>query len=144
MVASRALVALAARSLAEVGDAVTLPQMRILILVDALGPLTLGRVAVELGVHPSNATRLADRLVSAGLLSRRAVSGDRRSLELVLTKRGQKLIDRVTSHRRQAIEDILSRLPNDQREQVASAFTAFADVAGEPPGGPATQLGWHQ
>lgn len=142
MVASRALVAVAARSLAEVGDSVTLPQMRILILVDALGPLALGRVATELGVHPSNATRLADRLVTAELLDRRPVSDDRRSWQLVLTRRGQELIDRVTGHRRKALQEILSRMPGGDRELLASAFAAFAEAAGEPRGGAATTLGW--
>jgi len=143
MLASRAMVALAARSLAEVDESVTLPQMRILALVDVLGSMTLSEVATELGVHASNATRLADRLAAAGLLERQPVSADRRSLRLVLTRRGHRFMDRVTAHRRRSIAQILARMPEDERRQVAALFTAFALAAREPRASDATQLGWH-
>lgn len=143
MLASRAMVAVAARSLADVEDSVTLPQMRILALVDVLGSMTLGDVAAELGVHASNATRLADRLAAAGLLDRQPVSTDRRSLRLVLTRRGRRFMDRVTAHRRRSVEEILARIPDAERRHVAGAFGAFALAAREPRAGDATHLGWH-
>ena len=57
MRASRVLVSVVARSIAEVEDVVTLPQLRVLVMIASHGPQNLGSVAAALGVHPSNATR---------------------------------------------------------------------------------------
>ncbi len=72
-------------------------------MVDTRGPLNLAAVADALGVNPSNASRAVDRLIKAGLLDRRDAPHDRRNLTLTLTAAGQELVDRVSTHRRQAI-----------------------------------------
>ena len=68
MAASRALVALSARSIAGVRD-VTLPQYRMLVVLTG-GPTNLSGLARALDVAPSTALRMVDRLVSAGLVAR--------------------------------------------------------------------------
>ena len=68
MVAARVLVAVSAQSVAAVQDELTLPQLRVLVMVASRREMNLGAVAEGLGVHPSNATRAVDRLVVAGLL----------------------------------------------------------------------------
>src|SRR3954470_22338495 len=80
MAATRVLVALSARSIAGLDGRITLPQFRVLVMVASTGPVNLGAVARALGVHPSNATRACDRLVTAGLLDRRDDPDDRRNL----------------------------------------------------------------
>jgi DNA-binding MarR family transcriptional regulator len=69
MAAARVLVDVSAQSVAAIEDTVTLPQLRILVMVASRGPLNLGAVAAGLRVHPSNATRAVERLVVTGLLS---------------------------------------------------------------------------
>ena len=93
MLAARALVAISARSVTAVEDVVTPPQLRVLVMIASRGPLNLGAVARGLGVHPSNATRACDRLVSAGLVDRRDDPADRRNLQLQLTEDGRRLVD---------------------------------------------------
>ena len=66
LAASRALVAVAARSLAEAGDEVTLPQYRALVVLAAQGPRGTAELAAALAVNPSTATRMCDRLVRKG------------------------------------------------------------------------------
>jgi len=63
LAASRALVAVAARSLAAAGDEVTLPQYRALVVLAASGPQGTADLAAALAVNPSTATRMCDRLV---------------------------------------------------------------------------------
>jgi DNA-binding MarR family transcriptional regulator len=75
----------------------------------------LGAVANGLGVHPSNATRAVDRLVSAGLLDRSDDPTDRRNLVLTLTAEGQGVVDRVMGLRRDAIAAIPDRMPPARR-----------------------------
>ena len=65
MTASRVLVAIAARSLAAAGE-VTLPQYRALVVLASRGPQRAVDLAGVLGVNPSSATRLVDRLVRSG------------------------------------------------------------------------------
>ncbi len=130
--ASRALVGIAAASIAEVNDTVTVPQLRVLVMVDTRGPMNLAAVAAGLEVNPSNASRTCDRLIRAGLLNRRESSTDRRHVTLTLTPAGRRLVDRVTNHRRDAIGQVLAEMPAAERDRLAVALDAFATSAGEP------------
>ncbi len=131
MLASRALVAVAAKSLAPVEDVVTAPQWRLLVVVSCQGTATLNEVAQALGVHPSTATRVCDQLVAAGLLLRQEDSQDRRYVALSLTRKGQRLVDKVTAARSADIEKILNRLEGPSRKRLVTALREFATAAGE-------------
>ena len=61
--ASRVLVAVAARSLSDVAEEVTLPQYRTLIVLASRGPQNLVGLAEAVGVTSATATRMCDRLV---------------------------------------------------------------------------------
>lgn len=140
--ASQVLVAVVAQSVAETGGTVTLPQLRVLVMVGTEGPLNLSTVARGLGVHPSNATRTCQRLVQAGLLARQDDPNDRRNVAVTLTVEGRRLVDSVMDHRRRAIERMLRQLPARQRAHLASVLEEFASVAGRTPDEQATALGW--
>ena len=68
--ATRMLAGVALRSLEALGGAVSLPQFRVLAVLADLGPVRSARVAASLGLEPSTVTRLADRLVAAGHVTR--------------------------------------------------------------------------
>ena len=68
--ASRALVAVAARSLAGLGEDVTLPQYRVLVELASKGPRRSGDLALALTVNPSTASRMIERLVRKSLVRR--------------------------------------------------------------------------
>lgn len=140
--AARALVGIAAASIAEVDDVVTVPQLRVLVMVDTRGPLNLAAVAAGLDVNPSNASRTCDRLIKAGLLSRRESAHDRRNVTLTLTREGRRLVDKVTKHRRVATERVLRKLPAADRDGLVGALSAFATAAGEPPDDDVLTLIW--
>ncbi len=142
MAAARVLVAVSARSVAAVEDIVTLPQLRVLVLVASRAAPNLGAVASGLGVHPSNATRAVDRLVSAGLLDRSDDPTDRRNLVLALTAKGQDLVDEVMNQRRDAIGAILDRMPPARRRSLVPVMRAFAEAGGETPDAAVWSLGW--
>lgn len=131
--ASRALVGIAATSLAAVEDVVTVPQWRVLVLVHTRGPMNLASVAAELDVNPSNASRTCDRLTRAGLLNRREAEFDRRNVTLTLTTAGRRLVQKVTRQRRTAIEKVLATMSVGDRDRLADALEIFAEAAGEMP-----------
>jgi DNA-binding MarR family transcriptional regulator len=80
MRASRVIAGVVAESIAQAGDEVTAPQLRTLVLVATRSGVNASAVASALGIHPSNATRMLDRLVQAGLLDRRDSPSDRRRI----------------------------------------------------------------
>lgn len=142
MLASRAIVAITAKSVADLDDQVTLVQLRALVMIASRGPQNLGAMAAGLGVHPSNATRVCERLVVAGLLHRSDDPDDRRNLVLRLTSEGRTLVDTMNENRRAAIERILSEIPSTHRRGLSMKLRAFAEAAGELPDTGAWALGW--
>ncbi|MGH9298170.1 MAG: MarR family winged helix-turn-helix transcriptional regulator [Acidimicrobiales bacterium] len=129
--ASRALVGVAARSITGVADDVTVPQYRALVVLASHGPQGMAGLASELGVSPSTATRMCDRLVRRGLVRRRISNEDRRQVRLALTSDGLALLEEVTAARRNEIERILGSLSRASRRQLVTSLTAFSEAAGE-------------
>jgi DNA-binding MarR family transcriptional regulator len=139
--ASRVLVAVAARSLADLSDDVTLAQYRVLVVVASRGPQLVGALAEQLEILPSTATRLCDRLVRKGLVSREHRQPSRREVEVSLTADGRLLVDEVTQRRRRAIAEIVRAIPPANREALITALGQFAEAAGEVPE-QSWSLGW--
>ena len=133
--ASRVLVAVAARSLANLDDAddVTLTQYRSLVALASRGPQGIAALADALGVTPPTASRLCDRLVRKGLVRRRTDRNDRRQVRAGLTEAGRRLVDVVTERRRQEIANLLTAVPEDARRSVVAGLQLLADAAGEVP-----------
>ncbi|MCU1366507.1 MAG: transcriptional regulator, MarR family [Ilumatobacteraceae bacterium] len=133
LTASRALVAVAARSLATVDAQVTVPQFRALVVLSSRGPQPVGELADALAIHPSTATRLCDRLVSKRLVRRAVSRENRRETTISLSPAGRDLVDEVTNIRHGEIAAIVARVPVQTRAAMVAALTAFAEAAGELP-----------
>jgi DNA-binding MarR family transcriptional regulator len=131
--ASRALVAVAARSLADLGEEVTLPQYRALVVLRTRGPQRAADLADLLDVTPSTASRMIERLVRKHLVRRVRAKDDRRTVRVHLSEAGQTVVSEVTDRRRAEIERILEQMPLRGRKALTSALRAFADAAGEAP-----------
>jgi DNA-binding MarR family transcriptional regulator len=133
LTASRVLVAVAARSLGAHEGEISLQQYRALVVLASRGPQRPVDLAQALGVDPSTATRLCDRLVQKRLILRRRQGDDRREVRLDLAAGGRRLIDSVTASRRAEIERIIDAVPVERRRSLVEAFAAFGDAAGELP-----------
>ncbi len=133
LLASRALVAVAARSLDDVQSDLTLPQYRALVVLGTRGGLNVTVLADEVGVHQTTASRLVARLVQDGLVERHSNEHNRREVRLDLTAAGRALIDRVRKRRESDIAGILSRMRPEEQVAAVDALRAFAAAAGEQP-----------
>ena len=142
LTASRALVGVSARSLAEVEETVTITQFRTLVVLDNLGDINLLALAEELDVNSSTAMRMIDRLLVAGLVTRQENPGNRREVLLGLTDEGSRLVETVTRRRRAEIAKIVTAMPTERRTELVAALHAFADAASEPLARPPSTLGW--
>lgn len=131
--ASRALVAVAARSLSDLGDDITLPQYRALVVLTTRGPQRAADLAASLEVTPSTASRMIDRLARKHLIRRTRLQDDRRAIRIHLTEAGRQVVAQVTDRRRSEIEAILEQLPSKGRKALTAALRAFAEAAGEAP-----------
>ncbi|MER6738611.1 MarR family winged helix-turn-helix transcriptional regulator [Streptomyces puniciscabiei] len=131
MAASRLIVALSARALASVDVPLTLPQLRSLVALHTCGPIKLVAMAATLGVTPSTALRMAERLEAQGLTDRRVNPDNRREVVLRLTSAGEELVERVLSHRRGEIRALVQRLPAQERAGLVPALTALTAAAGD-------------
>ncbi|MEV0208049.1 MarR family transcriptional regulator [Streptomyces sp. NPDC050788] len=145
MAASRLIVALSARALAAVDVPLTLPQLRSLVALHSCGPIKLAAMAATLGVSPSTALRMAERLEALTLIDRRVNPGNRREVVLRLTPAGEELVETVLTHRRSEIRALVGRLPARQRTALVpalKALTAAADTLdlGLDPAGEAGRL----
>lgn len=147
LAASRLLVAVSLRSLAAAEQRVTLPQFRLLVLLDGRGETNLVTLADRLAVNSSTALRMVDRLASRGLVTRRVNPESRREVLLRLTDTGRRIVDEVTARRQEEIATIVARMPARARSGLVRAMRSFAAAGGELPDGAAERdpvpiLGW--
>jgi DNA-binding MarR family transcriptional regulator len=132
LTASRLLVAVSARSIAQVDETITIPQFRTLVILAHRGPINLATLAGLLGVQPSATGRMVDRLVAAGLIDRLPHPTSRRELLAALTRRGRDVVRRVTVYRRAELAAIVEKMPQAERHGLVRALTAFTAAGGEP------------
>lgn len=131
LVASRALVAVAARSLAAAPADVTLAQYRVLVVLASRGPQFPTTLAAELRSARSSITRLCDRLEAKGLLIRSAAPGNRRQVVLAISAAGRRVVDAVTRVRREEIASLVAAVPPARRPGVVAGLNDLAAAAGE-------------
>jgi DNA-binding MarR family transcriptional regulator len=133
LTASRVLIAVTTRSLGAAAEDTTIAQYRALVVLASRGPQRMVDLAVALGVTPSTAGRMCDRLVRKGLIRRHRARADRREVLVSVTAAGRQVVDQATARRRALLAEILGRLPAEQQAAVAAALRAFAAAAGEIP-----------
>jgi len=132
LTASRVLVGVSARSLAEVEDTVTLTQFRTLVVLDNREEINLNTLADLLSVTSSTAMRMINRLLTSGMVTRRDNPANRREVLLGVTDEGRRLVRQVTARRREEIARIVADMPDARRDELVAALRAFADAAHEP------------
>jgi DNA-binding MarR family transcriptional regulator len=127
------MVAIAARSLANLDADVTLPQYRALVVLASRGPQRVVDIATELGVTPSTATRMCDRLVVKKLIRRYRSTSDRREVRLTLTDAGRRLVQNVTDRRRDELARLVESMPQSWLRPLTAALKSLSTSVGEVP-----------
>jgi len=126
---SRMFTGLAIRSVSAAPVEVTVPQHRLLVLLETTGPQGVGVLAGELGVDPSNGTRLCDRMERLGLVERRRRRTDRRAVTVHLTPSGRDLLEFVSTYRRRELLAVLADIDDDDVAPMTELFARFAAAA---------------
>jgi len=97
------------------------PQLRLLGVVDRLGGPNLTSVAAEIGGALPSVSRLVDRLVASGLLTRAPSERNRREVDLRLTRAGQQVLRTWDQARSAELAASVRRLSPGRRVKVAEA-----------------------
>ncbi len=108
------------RALAGLG--ITPPQFDALVQLKRGGEMTMGDLCARLHLASSTVTDLIDRMERGGLAQRFRDEADRRVIRLRATPRGLKVIEEVLRTRAAYLGEILGRLPDQGREQIAGAL----------------------
>ncbi|MFC6880447.1 MULTISPECIES: MarR family transcriptional regulator [Actinomadura] len=109
------------------GVPVPTTQLRALFVVER-GPVNVSSLASELGSLVSSASRLCDRLETAGLLLRDP-GRDRREVTVRLTPEGRDLLDRLRARRRERLARVLARMSPPARAALVWGLTQFNEAA---------------
>jgi DNA-binding MarR family transcriptional regulator len=130
-IATRDLAGLALRSIDQVGDEISLPQFRLLLVVCEQGPCSSNAVARAMGLAPSSVTRLGDRLTTAGYLVRGDDPANRSIVTLELTRSGRALVKKVMARRRRELANLLAHLHPDIRAACAQGLEELHNQIGD-------------
>jgi DNA-binding MarR family transcriptional regulator len=92
---------------------VTMAQVRVLMLLSAVGETRMSDLAHRLGISAPTLSSLVDRLVEAGLVIRRDDQHDRRSVLVSLAPAGAHMLDQFNELGADALRSLLEQL-NDE------------------------------
>ncbi|MFE9399396.1 MarR family winged helix-turn-helix transcriptional regulator [Streptomyces flavidovirens] len=123
------LVSLWARASQTVSPRLSALQLEALLITRRNPSINLTGLAVEVGAAPPAVSRLCDRLEAAGLLRREPVPTSRREIGLVLTLRGNEIVDALFARRSELFGDVLSRMPAASRRDFLAGLEAFSEAA---------------
>jgi DNA-binding MarR family transcriptional regulator len=141
LAAVRAAMAVSVRAADEIG-AISPVQLRALTVIQQSPGTNLGRLAGSMQVAMSTASRLVDRLISAGLIDRRPSPQTRREITLSLTDLGRATLEQYDDRRLAALRACVDRLPQGSRGTVIDALRTLVvdDVRTGPAGGRAVPV----
>ena len=127
------LIRLQARMMAAIGRqlkelGLSIPQCDVLTTLTEREGLSQQELAERLYVTKGNISGLVDRLVTAGLVERRSIEGDRRSHAIYLTAHGRRLALQGIAVQKSYVAETLGRLSGPQVEQFEALLVATRDL----------------
>lgn len=104
------------------GSDLSIPQFRSLRFIQRNRNSSLSDLADHLGLTLPSVSKLIDGLVKQGLIDREESTTDRRRLTLVLTQKGESIIDSALASAQAHLSSILSDLSNDELKTIHQAL----------------------
>ncbi|MCF2531078.1 MarR family winged helix-turn-helix transcriptional regulator [Yinghuangia soli] len=112
------------------GTTVSPTQLRALTIIHRSRGISLHGLAQEMGTVSSVASRLCDRLDSAGLVTRDMDEHNRRKVVVALTFDGESLMEAIRARRVEDLVETLSKMPAADREALVAGMESFRRAAG--------------
>jgi DNA-binding MarR family transcriptional regulator len=105
--------------------AFSLIQLNVVAVLEAEGPLPMGRLADELDVSVASATGIVDRMEHRGLIERRHATDDRRVVVVHLTERGAGIFRDMAARRREHLARMFGELTEDELAGLLNGIRAI-------------------
>ncbi len=126
---ARAIMAISLAAAGALPLRVSVLQFRALNVLSTRVGANLAELAAAVGLSASATSRLCDRLVDAGWVSRELSPRTRREITLELTGAGRELLTAYDDRRLAALTAAIERLPPRRRATVVAALHDFAQAA---------------
>ena len=93
---------------------ISLIHLNVLTLLEASGPMSMGRLADALDISVASITGVIDRMEARGLVERRRDAEDRRVVLVQPAKGARKVFGEIDSRRRKGMQRLLARLSDEE------------------------------
>lgn len=103
-------------------------QLRAVMVVEQADGINLRRLATQLDMLLSSASRLCDRLVAAGMLEREPGRFDRREISLHLTPEARRLLAEIRAERQEQLGAVLAGMSPEGRDALLRGMREFDEV----------------
>jgi DNA-binding MarR family transcriptional regulator len=112
---------------------VTMPQMKVLMLLRENGALRVGILARHLNVSTPTITGIVDRLVRQDLVKREDDPSDRRVVLNVLTPKGEQLMDRLRHRSDEELTHNINALTSQEQADLARLLKRLEETIAASP-----------
>jgi DNA-binding MarR family transcriptional regulator len=126
--ATRGLLALNVAVLEQMEKRIGLAPLRALESLQRLGPSLVTELGQDLGLVPSSASRLSDRLADAGFITRSVAPHNRRATILELTEAGQAMLDDLVNQRIALLRAVADEMSSDEHDALLRGAAAFTSA----------------
>lgn len=92
----------------------SLAHLNVVTLLEAHGPMSMGRLAELLGVSLASTTGIVGRMEERRLVERRASPTDRRVVEAHIGEGGRELLGSMRARHREHLREVLARMDEPQ------------------------------
>lgn len=111
------------------GSGLSAPRLSALSVLVFAGAQSLAELAAAEQVRPPTMSRIVDALVEAGLATREAKPGDRRSVRIEATEAGRTLLETGRERRVGALIARLGKLADSERRALARGVEILEQIA---------------
>lgn len=109
----------------------SMPQFFLLMHVHQHAQCGISDLSDHMDITTAAASQLVDKLVQAGLLIRAEDPNDRRARQLALTELGREWIEKGITERYRWVEQVATRLNDEQKTEVSAALILLTEAARE-------------
>lgn len=106
----------------------TYNQYKALLALSHMGPCTMNALSRELEVATSSASQMVERLVTMGLVERSQADGDRRSVVLVCSAEGERLLEQIREGILRRYQDLFRHLGPAEQANLAGAINTLVRI----------------
>lgn len=96
---------------------ITVPQFVVLSCLRQYGECQMGCIAGAMNISFSTATGMMDRLLKQGLVKRSSGQNDRRTVVVMITAKGRRIVEEVYAQKRLGIMELFSALSASERKR---------------------------